>query len=496
MLEDVERIEVISGPGATLWGANAVNGVINVITRPAIETQGALVAAGGGNRGSDIAVRYGGALGGDGHIRTYAKGSQLENTKTINGTAVRDDWQRMQAGFRADWNKAHDSFTFQGDAYSGDGEDRGFFGSKVITPIKVSGMNLLARWTRALDDGSDIRVQTYWDHTERDDILLFRPKADIFDIEFQQGIPLATQKILWGGGYRYARDKVDPGLFFGFIPSSTELEWANLFVQDEIKLQKNILATLGLKLERNDYTGIEYLPSARLAWKPSDNQLVWSAISRAVRAPARLDRDVVLPPQPPYIILGGPDFESEVANVLEIGYRSQPFRILSYSITAFYSEWSKLRSGQPPPAYIQNKIEGNTHGLEIWGNWQATRAWRLSAGLTTLSEKLRTQPDSTDPTGPSALGNDPKYQWTLRSSLNVSANQDFDTIVRRVGKLPKPSVPAYTAVDARYAWRPKRGLEISLTAQNLFDPSHPEFGALPGRSEIERGYYVKLMWQP
>jgi len=335
MLEDVERIEVISGPGATLWGANAVNGVINVITRAAENTQGMLIAAGGGNRGDDLALRYGGTVGADGHFRTYFKGSQLQNTITTDSSAVKDGWERAQMGFRADWGNDKENFTLQGDAYRGKSEDRGLlFGILPISETKVSGMNLLGRWTHKFDDGSDIRVQTYWDHTKREEFVLFGPEADIFDIEFQHGIPLAAHKILWGGGYRYARDNVDPGLFFGFIPSSKELEWTNLFIQDEIKLNDHVDATFGLKLESNDYTGIEYLPSARLAWKPAGNQLIWGALSRAVRAPARLDREVVLPPNPPFIILGGPTFESEVSNTLDIGYRTQPSNNVTYSVTS------------------------------------------------------------------------------------------------------------------------------------------------------------------
>jgi len=497
MLEDVERIEVISGPGATLWGANAVNGVINVITRPARDTQGALLSLHGGNLDSGGAFRYGGTLGGDGHYRAYAKVGQLQNTKTASGAAVADGRDFGQAGFRADRRAGRDGFTLQGDGYQGRSEQRApFLGVIPIGRVETSGVNLLGRWTRTLERGGELQLQAYFDHTEHEDPLLYRPRSDVVDLQFQHGIPLPSQKLLWGAGYRRAHDDIPAGVFFAFVPPSRGLNWTNVFVQDEIALGRGVGLTLGVKLESNDYSGVETLPSVRLSWKASERSLVWTALSRAVRAPARLDHDIrSLGIGPPFtIILGGPDFEAEVANVLEIGYRAQPTGALSYSATAFVHQWDRLRSGQPAPAFVQNMIEGDTYGFEAWGNWQVTRAWRLSAGGTTLREHLRLKPGSTDPTGPSALGNDPEFQWMLRSSLNVAANQDFDLAVRRVGALPNPAVPSYTALDLRYAWRARRDLELSLTLQNAADPGHPEFNAAPGRSEIARSVLAAVRW--
>jgi iron complex outermembrane receptor protein len=237
------------------------------------------------------------------------------------------------------------------------------------------------------------------------------------------------------------------------------------------------------------------LPSARLAWKATSESLWWAAASRAVRAPARLDRDIVLPPRPPYIIAGGPDFVSEVANVYELGYRGQPLADLTLSVTGFYEVWDKLRSGQlPPNAMVQNMIDGNTSGIEAWGTWQAASWWRVSGGLTTLHKDLRLKPGSADPVGPSNLGNDPDHQWLVRSAFNLPQAQEFDISVRRVAALPEPSVPAYTAVDARYGWRVDRTLELSLAVRNLFDSAHPEFNASPGRSEIRRSFLLQVKW--
>jgi iron complex outermembrane receptor protein len=507
MLDDVERIEVISGPGGTLWGANAVNGVINVITRPAGDTQGGLLAMGAGNLEGAAAYRYGGKLGDNGHFRVYAKGSQLQNTKQANGTAAADGRDWGQGGFRADWSEARDSFTLQGDGYQGRAEDRG---SVAVFPpftpalpagrIETSGLNLLGRWTRSHDDGSQTRVQMYFDRTEHDDRLLYRPRSDIFDIEFQHGTPVGQHRVLLGGGYRRSDDYIAPAILFTFVPESRRLDWANLFVQGEVKVGDAVGLTLGVKAESNDYSGIEYLPSARLGWKLFDRDLAWLALSRAVRAPARLDHDIRwfvnipgLPPLP--FIVGGDTFDSEIANVLELGYRGQPARALTWSATAFVHEWDRLRSGQVPPARVQNRMEGNTYGLEAWGAWQATAAWRLSAGGTLLRKELRLEPGAVDPDGTRAAGNDPEFTWQLRSSLNVASDQDFDVIVRRVARLPNPLVvPEYTALDLRYAWRVKRGLELSLTVQNAADPSHPEFGTTQQRSEIGRSVFAAVKW--
>jgi iron complex outermembrane receptor protein len=497
MLDDVERIEVISGPGATLWGANAVNGVINIITRSSADTQGVLVVAGGGNAERGAALRYGTPLGESGHLRVYAKTAKLNNTETAAETAVRDGNERHLLGFRADWSSGADGFTLQGDTYRTRAEHRGFFGPIELTPIATSGSNLLGRWTRRLDDGSDLRLQAYVDRSEREDALLFKPSTDLADLEFQHGFSFGEHKLVWGGGYRRARDTIDPGLFFGFVPTSRTLNWTNLFVQDDFALTRiaqGLDLTLGLKLEHNGYTGTETLPNLRLAWQPGSAQLLWAALSRAVRAPARLDRDLRLPPAgPPFIIAGGPDFVSEVAHVFELGYRAQPHADWSYSFTAFLHDWRNLRSGQPPPnAQVQNKIDGKTWGVEGWATWQALPGWRLSAGLSTLKKDLRLRPDSTDPVGPANLGDDPEHQWSLRSAFNPAEGQEFDISVRRVGGLPQASVPAYTAVDARYGWRITPQVELSLVGQNLFDSAHPEFAAAPGRSEFGRSLALWL----
>ena len=497
MLEDIDRIEVISGPGGTLWGANAVNGVINIITRHAQDTQGGLVAADDGNRAQGGSMRYGGKLGDDGYFRVYAMGQDSKNTTQANGLSAADDWQTGQAGFRADWQHGADTYNVQGDVY------RGKTDTDPAGVPSVSGNNVMTHWSHELEGGSNFSLQAYYDHTVQDDPFTYRDKEYIFDIQLQHAFKWGeSHKILWGGGYRQARDDTKAYFFpanllpEAFLPADANLQWKNLFVQDEWSATSELTVTAGIKAETNVYTGVEYLPSLRFAWKPSADRLWWGEVSRAVRAPARLDTDFYvylhLPHFPLFpVIEGGPGFQSEVADVIELGYRAQPSARFSYSVTGFFDFYSKLRSGEPPPAVVQNMMEGSTYGLEAWGNFQATPNWRLSAGLSELREDLRIEAGSLDPTGPSALGNDPKYQFQLRSSLNIDPAQELDVIVHRIGALPNPVVPAYTSVDLRYGWRARQNLEISLTAQNLFADNHVEFGALPTRSEIPRGVYLK-----
>jgi iron complex outermembrane recepter protein len=490
-LEDVDRIEVISGPGATLWGANAVNGVINVITRRAADTHGVVAFAGTGKHESGVGARYGTALAGDGAFRVYGKAFNRDNTILANGDSAPDGWENSQAGFRADWGSAASGFTFQGDAY------HGTIDQEVSGDVRISGANLLARWSRQFSAGDRLQVQAYLDHTDREIPGTFAQHLNTLDVEFQHSLqPRTGHLLIWGGGHRRSREHVGNSAAIAFVPADRSLEWTNLFVQDEIELRSDLRLTLGGKVENNSYTGNDFLPSARIAWKPDKDRTIWGAASRAVRAPTRLDRELFA--QTPLRLDGGPDFRSEVSKVLELGYRAQPFPRLSYSVSVFRSAHDHLRSLEPIGGGVfvfGNEMEGNTTGIEAWGSLQAQARWRLGAGAVFLDQDLRFKPGSGD-TNVAAAGNDPAYQWMLRSSLDVTANQDFDVIVRHVGRLPSPVVPAYTAVDARYAWRLQRTLEFSVTGRNLFDRRHPEFGAPATRSEIERGLFFRIQWSP
>ena len=498
MLEDVERIEVISGPGATLWGANAVNGVINVITRRAADTQGAFAYGRAGDLERGVGARYGGAMGSAGAYRVYGRFFDVFDTSRASGATASDGWSKGQVGFRTDWGTAANGFTLQGNAYRGSLDQ--------VNPIvdqntHISGNNLLGRWNRDLAGWGQLQVQSYFDHTERDIPGNFAERLNIFDVEIQHGLrAIGAHRLTWGGGYRYGDDRVSNSAVLAFLPANRGLRWANVFAQDEIALEENLRLTLGAKFENNYYTGTEPLPSARLAWKPDPQRLVWGAVSRALRAPSRIDRDFFLPartvPTPAPGIDGGPDFVSEVVKVVEVGYRSQPSPQASYSISLFHNIYDKLRSVEPVSAtssVLGNKMEGTANGLEAWSSYQAAKNWRLSAGAFFLRQHLRLKPDSGD-ANVSAAGNDPKRQFMLRSSLDLPDATELDIRVRYVSALPNPSVPAYTAFDMRIAWRLQRGLELSVVGQNLLEAGHVEFGNPATASEMARGGYVKLKW--
>lgn len=499
LFEDVERIEVISGPGATLWGTNAVNGVINVITRKAADTQGWIAAAHAGNFERGVRARYGSQFGTAGNFRIYSKIFETDSsTRQINGANPYDGANRMQTGFRVDWDGAVDRITVQGDIYRTESEDRGVFAGYTLGSVDTAGNNLLARWQRQLDEGAEFRMQAYWDYTKRRDVILFQPRANILDIELQYGVPVGEHRLLWGMGYRHGRDEVEPGFFATFVPDQRTVEWKNLFVMDEWALTENVNATAGLRLEHNDYTGLEYLPTVRLAWKHAEQSLLWGAISRAVRAPSRYDRDVYFPAPPNSLVVGGPNFESEVANVLEIGHRSAAWGRVTYSATAYYHDWDKLRSGTAIPVEIENKIEGEVYGIELWATYNPTSKWKLSAGGTRLHKDLRLDPDSGDPVGTEndTLSNDPRYYGQLRSTLEIGRNMIFEVGFRHMAELPNPHIPSYTSVDANYLWELNAQLTLSLTAQNLADDEHTEFGRPTSVNEFGRMVWLTATWTP
>lgn len=507
LLEDVDRIEVISGPGGTVWGTNAVNGVINVITRSAKETRGGLVAAGAGNREFGGALRYGGTFGDSGSYRVYGKHTDRDATRTASGMTKTDSWHQSQTGFRADWGGARDQFTVQGDVYKGSmGQPlpgtisvTGF--ALALDTISVSGANLITRWGRTLDSGSSISLQAYFDHTERTVPPTFSENLNIADVQFQHSLARAgMHEVTWGAQYRHAMDRVGNSAIVAFLPARENQTWLSLFAQDEITLHKDLKLTLGVRAERNDYTGYEFLPNARLAWSVAPDHLLWTAATRTVRAPSRLDRDTFVPGAAPFLLTGGATVRSEVANVYEIGYRGRPARQVSYSITAFHADYDHLRTQEIAPSgtsiFFASEMEGETSGLEMWGTYHVLPTWRLRAGFTTLNEKLKLKPGSNDVTAPAAQeGRDPSRTWMVGSSLDLPYRMELDVRARHVSALAIPVVPSYTAVDLRLGWKARRGLDLSITAQNLFDDGHAEFTDPVTRTEFQRAVFFKAVTQ-
>lgn len=492
--ENIERIEVLSGPGGTLWGANAVNGVINIITRHAGDTRGALVSAGAGNEQRNLGFRYGGKLGEDASYRFTAKGSENDNTVRESGASVEDTWRKKDVGFRLDWGRGSEVLMLDAKAYEGS------IGQLINADRKVSGFHLLGRWNRRLGGDSSLQVQTYFDRTKRHYPGTFGEVLDTCDLEVQHHFEWGPDHdVLWGGGYRFSRDDVSNTPALAFLPARRNLTLANVFAQDSIALNDKLQLTVGAKFEHNNYTGLEFQPNTRLAWRVRENALLWSAVSRSVRTPSRLDRDFFIPGSAPFQIAGGPDFASEKLMTYEVGYRMQPAPFASFSVSVFYNRYDDLRSveqavGGGPPAVLANEMEGNTYGVETWGSYRINDWWRLSAGYNYLIKDLRFKPGSRDVAGLRAAGNDPRSQFSLRSSMNLARNTEFDVALRRIGGLPDPNVPGYTELDMRLGWTMAKGVEVSLSGFNLLDHRHPEFGAATTRSEHGRRFYLKTLW--
>lgn len=504
LIEDIERIEVISGPGGTLWGVNAFNGVINVTTRPARATAGTLGVARLSNRGGDLAFRSGQRSAGVDY-RVYGKVFTRTHNELSLGGRANDDWRQGQFGLRADWERGADRFSVNGNLYRGRQEqpEPGLINitgsNQRLGIIRTEGINVTGRWERRLERGGMLSLQAYIDHTRREVPPSFTESLDIADLQFQHNLPaLGRHNLVWGANYRHSWDRVTNSAIVAFLPASDRQSWTSMFARDEIALRDNLQLTLGVRVERSPYTKAELLPNARLAWKPAGNHLFWARTSRAIRAPSRLDVDAFIPGSPPYVLAGGPAVRSEVGKVFELGYRGQPAASLSYSVAVFHNHYDHLRTQELLPSgravAFANLMEGQATGIEAWGNWQASARWRLSAGMTALKERFRLKPGSNDVASLRTVGRDPAHTAQLRSTWVIDDARDVELALRRVGPLGNPQVPGYTAVDARFGWRLRPGLDLSVSGQNL-NGSHPEFGAGATRIEIPRTVAVKLVWQ-
>jgi iron complex outermembrane receptor protein len=494
LLEDVERIEVISGPGATMWGANAVNGVINIITKSAKDTQGVLATAGGGTEERVLGgVRYGGKAGTNLFYRAYGKYFDRDDSVFADGSGGADAWQSGQAGFRLDWTAGdRDSVTLQGDVYDG-GADQ-----IVDEDSSRSGGNLLARWTRHITDSEQLRIQTYYDRTHQFVPGDFGDTLDTIDVDAQYERDLAARHhVMIGAGYRYTHDAVEnlPGSI-AFLPATLGRHLFSAFVQDDVSFSDHVRLTLGSKFEHNDYTGFEVQPSGRLAWTIG-RHTVWAAISRAVRTPSRFDRDLFFPASPPFIFAGGPNFDSESLISYELGFRVRPHPQVFFSLATFVNDYDDIRSTSPAPPFItENNVEGRIYGAELEATWQAAAWWRLMAGSTLLREDLHVKPGQADLNDGRGETFDPKGQFQVRSSLSLPRDIEFDLWARYVGQLADLGrgfdvVPDYLTLDTRLGWSPIPNLDLAIVGQNLLDRQHVEFGS----RLIERSVYGKATWR-
>ena len=531
VLEDIDRIEVIRGPGGTIWGPNAVNGVINIITKRVRETQGALVAGGAGNIEQGFGTfRYGAASGENVAYRLYGKAFTRDHEFHQDHRNF-DDWRGGQAGFRVDWDRdEHNSFTFQGDIYKiAAGESVSAvsytqpYSSILDDNANLSGGNFVMRWVRTFSAGNDIQVQAYYDRTDRYEPN-FGDIRDTVDVDFIQHIsPHWRQSFTWGAGARFSHGRnieVVSGLTFN-PPIRTDKLFTG-FIQDEISLVEGKLSlTLGSKFLHTNFAQFEPEPSARLMWMPAKNTSVWAAFTHAVRTPSDAEHDFFLsgfvgsaPDGTPFFARfnANRDFRPEQLNGFELGFRQLIGKNLFVDVASFYNKYRDLFSEEitgapfleespaPPhlllPARFGNGLYGNTKGIEISPEWRPTTFWRLRGSYSFLHMNIGRSVGSLDiGSAPGIVGSSPSHEATLMSSFNVRSNLDLDLTYRYVSALPAQNVSSYSTGDARLAWRVLTQLELALVGRNLLQPYHYEFGTdLGGLVGIKREGYVKLTW--
>lgn len=488
--EDIDRIEVISGPGATLWGANAVNGVINIITRPAGATQGLYATGVIGNNTRDAGLRYGGRVGETISYRLFAKGHRNRDT----GRGLDNDSWRLQGGFRVDWTPTEsDRLMVQGDAYQGARH------RTAAAHEDIHGRDILARWNR---DGatSSLQVQAYYDRTGRKTRAGGgRFTLDTVDLDVQHSFALGgAHRIVWGGGARVSRYNIDGTADFLFAPDKRTLFLANIFVQDSIALTPRLTAIAGLKLEQDPYSGAVLLPSARLSWKAGDPLLIWGAVSRAIRSPTPFDRDVVERLGGDDFLIGPSTFRSEKLTAYEAGTRLMASSRASLSLSAFYNAYDDLRSIEVAPGGFLplqwgNGIKGHSYGFDSWADVRITDWWRVKPGYSLLIQRFRFKPGSAGLLDVHQVGNDPKHRLTLRTSMDIGPRINLDADLRYVSSLPSPRTSGYVELGARIGYLIGERAELSLSGFNLLHKRHLELPATEA-SPVPRSVFAALKW--
>jgi iron complex outermembrane receptor protein len=526
MMEDLDRIEVIRGPGASLWGANAVNGVVNILTKSAKDTQGLLASASEGSEDNpSVAVRYGGELATNLYYRVYGKYFDRNGLVTSTGANANDNWNSAQGGTRLDWEPTDDNkFTLEGsyyDVYVHENQNDVLLAPPFETNTNVEnhdvGGNVLGRWTHEISDVSSVSLQAYYDYFQQEQVGSTETRHT-FDLDAQHRFPLGERNdIMWGLGYHHTADQFPPNFFLTWTPAVQSSQLLSAFVQDEIiVVPRRFTVTLGSKFEHNDFTGFDIQPSVHLLWTPTEKQTVWAAISHAVRTPSRYETgahvnysvsEIPNTTQLALIsLLGNPNAQAENLVAYELGYRIEPTKRLSFDVAAFYNQYDNLLrfvtnssyAGQGISVYpqtIQNSGSAESFGTELSAQWKVTENWRLLAGYSWLKVNLH-------PNDPAFQGN-PESQFQLRSYLDLPWNLEFNGagyfVSQQVAQdgLGTSTVPSYFRLDLGLVWHPTKSLEIGVWGQNLLEDRHEEFPSLKSsvQTEIPRGVTGKITWQ-
>lgn len=528
LLEDIDRIEVIRGPGATLWGANAVNGVINIITKNAKDTQGKFVTT---SVGSDTKLQTGARLGGkegDLSYRSYAQYQDVNQQKFAGGVGAKDYGDNTQGGFRLDWNtSSKEQTTVQGDVYYGVSNYRRFLpvttsvSSNMLlaedTTENVSGANILGRWKHNMGKDSDITLQVYYDLVNRENVM-GKGHTQTFDVDFQHNVALNDRNDLtWGLGYRFINSGFSNSFYISYLPDNYYSSLFSTFVQDRFAIiPEKLHLTVGTKLERNDFSGFEYEPSARIAWTPSLTQTLWASVSRAVHAKTQSDNNLRLilaatPTPSPYNAIadttllaeeGNSATQSEDVVSYEVGYRLQPVKTMALDLTGFVNEYKNLASlelgtaslrSDPflgtyfyQPLISKNDSSGETHGFEAAATWEVTPKVKLSGSYSLYYSALHVAGASLV----TQSGTAPTHQFNLRSYIDLPHDLQWDTLLYSVDSLPALGIASYTRVDTRLGWIPMPGVDLSLIGQNLFDSVHQEYSGFLYQNPEEIGRSV------
>lgn len=486
--ENIERIEVISGPGGTLWGANAVNGVINIITYPSAKTQGGMLTVGAGNLEGDVGLQYGGRLSSDLTYRINGEFQDFAAYPLAGGHSAGDEWSRPSGGFRLDWTPPNNTLSLQGDLQTATEEPGGF----------ESGRDLAANWQHTFDDGSTMQLLAYYDYSARTTNDGAGFWLNTYDIELQRNLKVAGwNNIVFGAGERsfsYALENTALAL----IPSRQTLNLADVFGQDTISLSDALKLTLGLKLEDEPYAGDQLMPDIRLAWKANDNALLWAAVSRAVRSPTPVDDNLREYVGPIDYLSGSRGFLPERLTAYQLGTRMQISPEASFSVSTYYDVYDDLRtidpgtSGTGLPLLFGNLMRGNVYGVEIWGDFQVTDWWRLSPGFDALRENLKFLPGSLSAVGLAFVADDPSQQASLNSSMDLGHGVSWNADLREVGRLAHPSTPGYVELDSTLNWAINGTWQLSLTGLNLLQPQHIEFLEDGENTEIPRSVFMQV----